>query len=223
MLPARLQILCFFSVGYTSTSLCILHACRSLRVSAVVSPFSVGKYEQGYYFVVRFAHFVFVSCLYIFICLLCKNLLSGDWAPQFTPSEQLCIHNELTRMAGKSRRRGKKSSKKQLSWSTGEVFALGIGAVALTAAVSYFVWKVWSSASSEERPSAADRVQAVTGFTPALFDVSPEEQAKLDAWQPPPEGMERTSRAEDYYSRRSAQRVAAARAAAEAAETAGDD
>jgi len=120
-------------------------------------------------------------------------------------------------------RKRRKSKSKSAEWSSGEVLGVAVGAVALSAVIAFGVWKLLQGESSTEHRATTARVQAMTGFTPALFDVSPEEQKKLDAWQPPAEGISRTSRAEDFYSRRAAQRIAAAKAAAEAAATVGDD
>lgn len=89
--------------------------------------------------------------------------------------------------------------------------------VVATAAAYFYFRKQESTAAANEPPSATERIQALTGFVPATFNVSAEEQAKLDAWQPPPEGVYLTARAEAHNSRRAAERAAALRAAAEAA------
>ena len=115
---------------------------------------------------------------------------------------------------GESKRKKQRRLRRQ-GQGDNTLLAVGVGVVVVAAAAAYFYFRKQESTANE--PSATERIQAMTGFVPATFNVSAEEQAKLDAWQPPPQGVHLTARAEAHNSRRAAERAAALRAAAEAA------
>ncbi len=117
----------------------------------------------------------------------------------------------------------KKKKRRASSDSTLLIVGIGVGVVLAAAVAAYFYFRKNAGDEEKQRHAAIARVQATTGFTPALFDVTPAQQKELDAWQPPKEGQQLTMRAEYMNSRRAAQREVAAKAAAEAAATVNDE
>lgn len=130
-------------------------------------------------------------------------------------------------MAGKKKHRDKKERRAlKKNESTTQWWVVGLVVTVVVVAACVYITSKQEEETSTHKAAAftpQERVQALTGFTPALFNMTPEQQAELDAWQPADGDPQLSSRAEYISNQRQAQRFAAATAAREAAETAGAD